>query len=77
MSRHWMPRGLAAFVAFFTAGSTCTVSSSMENIPKSTHPDAIRATTSTLGGDTRYLTFISTDKPIYHAGEKSISGACC
>lgn len=33
-------------------------------------PAALRATTETLGGADRYLTHVSTDKPIYRPGEK-------
>lgn len=32
--------------------------------------DSAAATTTALGGADRYLTFVSTDKPIYHPGEK-------
>jgi uncharacterized protein YfaS (alpha-2-macroglobulin family) len=72
MSRHWFSRGLAAALACYTAGLNCNLANAMDNAPRrNARPAPLkRATTLTLGGPQRYLTFVSTDKPIYHAGEK-------
>ncbi len=68
----WIHRSLAASIAFCTAGLNCTLGLSMEDIsvPAGTAPLSKKATTEALGGEDRYLTFMSTDKPIYHCGEK-------
>src|SRR5438477_1294268 len=70
MSRHWITRGMAAVMAC-TAALNCTVVNSMENsLTRKAQPQGKKATTETLGGPERYLTSISTDKPIYRSGEK-------
>jgi alpha-2-macroglobulin-like protein len=72
MSRHWITRGVAAAMACCTTTLNCTVVSSMDNTPsrKGSTARMKKATTESLGGLERYLTSVSTDKPIYHAGEK-------
>ncbi len=70
MSRHWISGGLAAAVALCTAVLSCTVVNSHNPVPKGGLPHRQKATTQTLGGTDRFLTFVSTDKPIYRAGEK-------
>jgi len=68
MSCHWISRGLAAAVACSTVVLSCTVINSQAYTSK--RGIARKATTQALGGAERYLTFVSTDKPIYHGGEK-------
>lgn len=77
MTRHSIPGGLAAAVALCTAVLSCNVVNSKEdlayvpgkNVP-ATKPESQKEATKRLGGAERFLTFVSTDKPIYHAGEK-------
>src|SRR4029453_12829489 len=71
MSRHWVPRGLAAAVACCAALLGFNVANSKVGTPvrKGELPNVRMATTQDLGGADRYLTFVSTDKPIYRAGE--------
>ena len=72
MSRQSNLRALAALLALCNAGLECPDVNSMEDLQaSSSKPAALEtATTEELGGDDRFLTMISTDKPIYHAGEK-------
>ncbi len=72
MSRHRISRGLAAALACYTALSSFNVDTSEAYTPvkKRDITKTKRATTQDLGGTNRYLTFVSTDKPIYRAGEK-------
>jgi hypothetical protein len=72
MSRHPISHGLAAAMACYTALISFNVGTSEAYTPvkKRDLPKAKRATTQDLGGANRYLTFVSTDKPIYRAGEK-------
>lgn len=72
MTRHWITRGMAAALACCTVGLNPSLVYCMDSAPKrkgSTTPPK-KATTLTLGGPNRYLTFVSTDKPIYRPGEK-------
>jgi uncharacterized protein YfaS (alpha-2-macroglobulin family) len=72
MMRHWTTRGLAAAMACCTSVLNCTVVSSQDDNSGRKPDDASRkkATTQSLGGSARFQTFVSTDKPIYHSGEK-------
>lgn len=46
------------------------LSCSMALLAAATVPDIKRSTSESLGGGERYLTFVSTDKPIYRPGER-------
>jgi hypothetical protein len=72
MSRQSTLRALAAILAFCNAGLDCPSVNSMEDIQSlpSKSSSLEKATTEELGGEERFLTMVSTDKPIYRAGEK-------
>ncbi|MBI2811246.1 MAG: hypothetical protein HYX67_10520 [Candidatus Melainabacteria bacterium] len=51
-------------------GKSSANDSGKATTPVGKSKDAAAASTAALGGADRYLTFVSTDKPIYHPGEK-------
>lgn len=63
---------LTIFVAGSIASLALVAERSNATVPASISPHSVdhRATTESLGGTERFLTFISTDKPIYRTGEK-------
>lgn len=72
MSRQFFRWNLAAAVACCTMG-LCLGYASSQNLGPGGEKDSPRtdkSTVQTLGGAERYLTFVSTDKPVYRAGEK-------
>ncbi|HEY9785870.1 MAG TPA: MG2 domain-containing protein, partial [Candidatus Obscuribacterales bacterium] len=73
MSRHWIRGGLAAAVVCLTTvqlGSAVQSAQNEDSASEDNRAPAKKATTQEVGGAERYLTFVSTDKPIYRAGEK-------
>lgn len=85
MSRPYIREGIAvalvgSFLAFgqnlpgMQAGAAgtgkATASAGKTGAKEKSKSKAIRATSESLGGAERYLTMVSTDKPIYKAGEK-------
>ncbi len=71
MSRNWILRGLAIASAFCLVilGLNCA-ESHQKDIGEREKPRPSNETSQTLGGAERFLTFISTDKPMYRSGEK-------
>src|ERR1700733_9322730 len=72
MSRQWTSLGLVFFVVCWLMSSGQIFAISQHNISdtKGGSSGSDKATTQTLGGPDRYLTFLSSDKPIYRPGEK-------
>ena len=75
MSRQWITRGLAVGIACYAIvlGLSCLANSQKNDetpLGKADPPRTKKEAMEALGGDERYLTFVSTDKPIYKAGEK-------
>jgi len=72
MSRPLIYRGLAVFAIFWAVLLLRAFASSQHTVPADNgdSPHAEKATTQALGGPDRYLTFISSDKPMYRSGEK-------
>jgi uncharacterized protein YfaS (alpha-2-macroglobulin family) len=72
MSRQFVSRALAALLAFCNAGLNCPSGNSMEDVHASnSKPSSLEtATTEDAGGEERFSTMVSTDKPFYRAGEK-------
>jgi alpha-2-macroglobulin-like protein len=70
MSSLWIRWGLAAAVACCAVGLCWTFANSQLPAAEADDLKDHKEATQTLGGDTRYLTSVSTDKPIYRGGEK-------
>src|ERR1700733_1729015 len=72
MSRRWISQGLAIAVACWSASAGQILAISRLDIPasKGSSTGDEKIITKILGGTERYLNFVSTDKPIYRAGEK-------
>ena len=70
MSHNWIVRVLAGAVACSTALLSSPIANSYAPAAKLPHKPAKQATTGMLGGADRFLTMVSTDKPIYHEGER-------
>lgn len=68
----WCRLGLAVFVACWAATLARSLANSQVPGPmnKTEQPQRDKVSTQILGGPDRYLTSVSTDKPIYRAGEK-------
>lgn len=70
MSSQLARRSLAVSAVCCAGTLTLTFSTSQLQSLANSAPRAEKATTQTLGGPIRYQTFVSTDKPIYRAGEQ-------
>ena len=73
MSRQWIYLGLSvsAACAVILLSLSCANSNQLEvPVGKNDKMRTNEKLTSALGGEQRYLTFVSTDKPIYKIGEK-------
>ena len=72
MSRQWMRWELATAVACLAMMFCWNYAKSQNHMPegKAKPPHTEKGAVQELGGADRYLTFVSTDKPIYRAGEK-------
>lgn len=65
-----LSRTFANSPAHHSPGKTSANDAGKVSTPGAKPKDSAAAKTTALGGADRYLTFVSTDKPIYHPGEK-------